>query len=486
MKISFNGLSRWTLFHVFILYMGIYGEAQINNSVYFMPGVPQSNRVNPAYQPDCKFYIGLPLASAVVMELSSNSLAYKDIIYPHPSQDSLITFLHPAGNKEAFMNKLKPMNYVMSDIRATLVSFGFRSSIGFFTFDLTTRTDEAIYFPADLARLLMYGAAEGETYQLDGIGADLTAFDEVSFGWSHAIMNKLQVGARAKMLFGIADITTQKSNLSLSTSEELWSLQSDMLVSASLPFAEVIYDEDGMIEDVIIDEDISKLDPFVLPRYGFNFKNLGFSLDLGLNYRPIDQLLISASAVDICFISWKDEVHDASYVMEYDYDGIEINPFEFTDDYTMDDYIDSTFSQMGDSLGRFLEFTPGGTYTKRLNTKLYVGASYSVTPQISFGLLSRTDFRREHISQQITASANFTAGRFLNFTFSYTYKDSYLKNLGAGFSFQAGPVNLYLISDNILNMLFWPEETPSVNAWFGMNFMFGCKPLSDKDRPLVY
>ena len=65
--------------------------------------------------------------------------------------------------------------------------------------------------------------------------------------------------------------------------------------------------------------------------------------------------------------------------------------------------------------------------------------------------------------------------------------NNYWKNFGAGISFNAGPINLYVISDNSLNAIFWPEEAQSVNFWFGMNLVFGYKKCSqDQDRPLVY
>ena len=483
-----NAFSRLTISLGIIVTLCLPGEAQINNSIYFMDGIPQANRVNPAYQPNCTFCIGFPMLAPVRAEISSNSLSYKDIIYPHPSQDSLITFLHPEGDKDAFLNQLKPVNHIVTDLRATIASVGFRTKVGFFSLDLSTRTDEAVSFPADLARLLMYGTVEGETYELDGIGINATAFDELSVGWSHSILHNLQVGARAKMLFGLADLTTQNSNLAITTSQEVWNIQSDMRVSASLPFAEVIYNEDGMIEDIVVDEDVESLNLLAFPRYLFNFKNPGFSADLGVNYRPLDQLLISASVIDIGFISWKDEVHDATYEMEYDYIGLEIDPIEISDDYTFGDYLDSTFSQMSDSLLSFLQFTPGRAYSKRLNTKIYLGASYDVTPNINFGLLSRTGFLRNQIDQQITASANFSTGRIFNFTLSYTYKNAYLKNFGAGFSLNVGPLNMYMVSDNALNVAFWPQESRSVNLWFGMNLVFGYKQFKrvDGDRPLLY
>jgi len=488
MKVSMKMFSSFTFGMGLMACLSIPGWSQINNSVYFMTGVPQSNRVNPAFQPNCGSYIGIPFLAPMRMELSSNSLSYKDIIYEHPFQDSLITFLHPEGDKQAFLDLLKPMNYVVSDLRSSIVSIGFRTNLGFFTIDMTTRTDGAVSFPEDLPNLLLNGTVDGETYQLDGIGAELSAFDELSLGWSYSILDNLQVGGRAKMLFGLGDITTSRSNLSVTTSQEAWNIQSDMMVRASLPFAEVIYDEEGMIEDIVLDEEIESFEPFALPRYIFNFQNPGFAADIGVNYHPIDQLQLSASVLDLGFITWKDEVHDATYEMEYDFIGFELDPLELSDDYSFGNFLDSSFSQMGDSLLNYLEFAQGRTYSKRLNTKLYVGASYSINPNISFGLLSRTDFLRNHISHQLTATANFNTGRILNFTLSYSYKNFYPKNLGAGVSLNFGPVNLYVISDNSLNALFWPQEARSVNLWFGINVVLGYKQCSavDGDRPLLY
>jgi len=480
---------RSTLLLGTALCLHMQGTAQITNSLYFMHGVPQSNRINPANQPNCGLYLGFPMLAPLRMEVTSSSLAWEDFIYPHPTQDSLITFLHPDGDKQAFLDRLNSVNYIISDLGTSLASLGFRTPVGFFSLDVTTRVDGAVYFPRDVARLMLYGAGEGETYQFDGLGVDLSVFEEVSLGWSAGILDNLQVGVRGKMLFGMGNLSTKKSELSLSTSQDLWNIQSDMMLNASLPFADLQYDQEGKIDTMMINSDLEDPDPLAIPRYLFNFGNPGFGLDVGVNYRPIEQLLLSASAVDIGFISWKDGVHDVVYDMEYDFEGIEIDPFEFSEEFTLGDYLDSTFSELGDSLSGFAQFTPGRAYSKRLNTKLYLGASYFLTPNINFGILSRTDFLQEKISQQFTVTANFTTGRFINLTLSYSTMNSYLKNMGAGFSFNVGPLNLYLISDNVLNGVFWPQEARSVNLWFGMNLVFGYKQFMQKefrDRPLVY
>ncbi|MEN8201248.1 MAG: DUF5723 family protein [Bacteroidota bacterium] len=463
--------------------LGLHAGAQVSNSLYFMKGVPQSNRVNPAYQPACNFYIGIPLLAPLRNEESSNPFVWNDIFYPHPSEDSMITFLHPLGDKEAFLNKLKSNNYITSMSGTSLLSFGFRTEAGYFSMDVTTRFEGGVNFPGDLGKLLLSGAEDGKSYQLNGLSADLWGFDEVSLGWSGAILDNLKVGVRGKLLFGVGNLSTVNSDLTLHTSKETWHLQSDMRVAASLPFANVSYDEEGRISDISLKDDVENLDPWRLPKYAFNPRNFGLGLDLGVEYRPLDNLLLSASFLDLGYIKWKDEVHELSYTTDYEFSGFELDPLEFSEEFTFGDYLDSSFNQLTDSLEQFLEFTPGGFYTRRLNSKLYVGASYSLTPGINFSLLSRTDFLSQRLSEQITASANFAVNSLLNLTVSYSYIDSYFKNIGAGFSLNAGPVNLYLISDNALNLIFWPQDTRAVNVWFGLNLVFGCKQI---DRPLVY
>lgn len=395
----------------FMIGFGFYAGAQVSNSLYFMKGVPQSNRVNPAYQPDCKFYIGIPLLAPLRNEETSNPYAWNDIFYPHPSEDSLISFLHPLGDKEAFLNKLEPNNYLTSLSGTSLISFGFRTDVGYFSMDITTRFEGGVNIPGDFGEFLLMGAEEGKTYQLDGLATDLWGFDEIALGWSGAVLDNLKVGVRGKFLFGVGNLSTLNSDLTLSTSQENWHLASDMQFAASLPFADVSYDSEGRIDDIALKEEMKDYAPWKHPKYAFNPRNFGVGIDLGVEYRPLDNLLLSASFLDLGYIKWKDEVHQVTYTTEYDFPGFELEPLEISDDFTFGDYLDSAFSQLSDSLYDFMEFTPGGVYSRRLNSKLYVGASYSVTPSINFGLLSRTDFLNHKVTEQLTATANFSVNK---------------------------------------------------------------------------
>ena len=74
---------------VLVFAAGLQIRAQTQNSLYFMDGIPQMNRVNPARQPECGFYIGIPGLSPLSTQVFSDPLVYDDVIYPHPDEDSL-------------------------------------------------------------------------------------------------------------------------------------------------------------------------------------------------------------------------------------------------------------------------------------------------------------------------------------------------------------------------------------------------------------
>lgn len=458
--------------------------AQVNNTLYFMSGIPQSNRFNPAFHPDGGFYLGFPLVSPARGGVAFNAQDYGDFIQPHPTEDSLITFLHPLADREAFLDGLKPVNYLSSNLGASLASFGFRTSVGYFSIQAATRLEGGLSYPGDLFHLLVNGTEEDRTYQLDGFGINESLFTEVSVGWSYELTGDLDIGVRLKALFGAADVSTMNSATTLHVSQESWHMQSDLQLNASLGFADVEYNEDDRIEDIVVDESLENPGPWEIARYALFAGNPGFGVDLGAVYRPLDELELSLSILDLAFIRWKDEVHQVSVDMDYEFRGLELNPFELGDDYSFEDYLDSSLTQIADSLSGFLDMGPGGAYTRRLNTKVYVGAKYILSPLINFGLISRTDFRKGIIAEHVTATANFTPGRYLDLTLSYSYLYGSFKNVGAGFSFNLGPMNLYLVSDNALNLVFWPEATRSINFWLGLNLMFGYR---DKvDMPLIY
>ena len=467
----------------FLIVAALQVGAQIPNSLFFMPGVPQSNRINPAIQPGCGLYLGMPGLSPLRLQISSSSLAFQDLIYYNSELGVPITAFHPLGDQEAFLANLTDVNYMLGSLGTSILSMGFRAGKSFISFDLTTRVDANFYYPKGLFELPIYGLTDGETRSFNGMGVDLTAFVETSLGWSRKdlIIPNLDVGVRAKFLSGLANINTVNSVMEVTTSSDAITLNSELEINAAAPSMITITASDSsLIPDIDMDDTyFSTATPVDIAK-AVLLDNSGFGVDIGINYQPIPQLMVSASVLDIGYINWNNTV-TGGMDFAYDFIGVNVNPFTG---------MDTTFIQeMLDSAQTSVSVTAGQAYRSTLNTKLFIGASFYPIEKVGFGLLSRTDFLNDKISQQFTATANMTTGRFINLSLSYTYMTVSPKNFGAGLSINAGPFNLYVISDNIISGALWPTETQSVNLWFGMNLCFGYrvdkKTPPPKDRPLI-
>ncbi|MFC2129382.1 DUF5723 family protein [Bacteroidota bacterium] len=466
----------------FLILASLQLGAQIPNSLFFMPNVPQSNRINPAIQPRSGLYFGMPGLSPLRFQITSSALAFQDVFTYNSDIDAMITPFHPLGDEQAFLDQLDPVNYFLNELGLSPISFGFRAGKNYFSFDLTTRVDASINYPKGLFELPLYGLPDGETRSFSGLGIDFTGFLETSLGWSRRdlIIPNLDLGVRAKFLTGLANVNTANSVLELTASSEALNFNSDLEYNIAVPsFINITEADSSLLPDVDVDDTYFNNPPVQIVKEQL-LNNIGFGVDIGINYQPIPQLMVSASVLDLGYINWNNTV-TGNMNFAYDFIGINVNPFTG---------IDTTFIQeLADSAQSSVSIVAGQPYRSNLNPKLFVGASFYPIEKIGFGLLSRTDFLNGKVAQQFTATANMTTGRFLNLSLSYTYMTSSVKNFGAGLSVNVWPFNLYIISDNVISGALWPTEAKSVNLWFGMNLCFGYriskKVPEPKDRPLI-
>ncbi len=461
-----------------LLFTALPGFSQVTTTLYFMRGVPQVYQANPAFQPGCKFFIGLPGLSPLQLRVQNQPLALKHIISYNEAEGKLITFLHPLGNTSDFFKVLNDRNYINLDIGVPIASVGFGSpSKGrFVAFDITQRITSHLGYPGDLLRLPVYGPGENMKFDFNGFGISAMAFTELAMNVSQKINEMITVGWRGKILLGQANLSTTKFDVTLATGEQAWVVNSNVVMDATLPFLNVIYDQDGKIDFDSTDlvSDIGNK----IPQMIFNPKNTGFAMDIGVDVQAMENLHLSASIVDFGSIRWKDKVYNLENQATYEFTGIEVSL----------DGIDP-FEDILDSLNQSFKFSSSeNPYRSWLPTKVYLGASYFVHPNISFGVLSRTEFFKKNLRQQFSLSANLYPIKMLSTSFTYSVIEGSYKNVGLGLALKLLPFNFYLISDTAPSVYFWPLEAKYINLRIGMNLMFGCKQKKTVkyDMPLVY
>jgi len=64
---------------------------------------------------------------------------------------------------------------------------------------------------------------------------------------------------------------------------------------------------------------------------------------------------------------------------------------------------------------------------------------------------------------------------------SWSYMNRSLANLGFGLGYGKSPVQLYMVSDNILGFIL-PMSAKNINLRFGLNLIFGCREELDIDQ----
>jgi hypothetical protein len=124
--------------------------AQQSNSMFFMDGIPQSNQLNPAIQPRCNVYVGLPGLSSLEINGGNSAISFSDVFHKGTGvRDSLVWPIYSQATKTKFLSNFSEVNYVNSDFRNDGISFGFRIKNTYLSFSASDRYEMYGFIPKD-------------------------------------------------------------------------------------------------------------------------------------------------------------------------------------------------------------------------------------------------------------------------------------------------------------------------------------------------
>jgi hypothetical protein len=437
--------------------------AQHDLSIYNMQAVPQRIFQNPAFIPDQKFFIGIPVLSGV-QSAYANPFSYNDVI-ERDSYDS-ITF-----KVDNFLKKLAKNDQLRLYTNLDILSFGAKISDGrfFFGFSIRERLSQHIMIPENLGNLLWYGNAAPQLFgrQVNiAPTVNFTAFDEWGASFSgYAMKRKLTWGGRLKYLSGRINATTTKSEFDVYTDTSTYRIhmRSDFEMRTS------------GIDDIehYLDQRVSSL---VFPG------NNGFGVDLGISYQFNDHIGVSASVLDIGCITWKSNT--LTYVSHNPGEEFTFNGLTLKDFVEMLDSLDTFGKKLTDSILDLVHVDSvyGRKYTSWLPVRYNIGGSYAINDHHRFNLLLNGVSWDHHFYPALSVSYYYQLPRILGLMVSYNIFNRQFTNIGAGLSINVGPVQLYVISDNIPGLIFY-RSTNSYSLQFGINISINGKRKAPAEEP---
>ncbi len=440
---------------------------RINNTLYLMKGVPQSSYVNPALQPDCKYFIGVPLISSIYGNYSNSGFTYNDLIIKGADikNDSRIINLH------RLHDALGTTNFGSIETEISMLAFGMKYEDYYFTFDVINKSDIRGSFNKEMVSFLKNGVENYKGGVSDWREPSLNTllYNEIALGVSKKIRDKWYIGGRLKILMGLANVHLKNSNLSASVSEtgDEVTIHSKQLLYSSLPM-HIKYRNDGSMKTVrFLKDDYDT---------GFytNTSNLGIAVDLGMSYQVNKRTKLYASVLDLGSIVWKDNTAAFSQDINSKWDK---NSWKQSGNPNIPNYkdVEDVAKEVVDSLRKYTySDTLLGSYSTALPTKIYMGIGYEPNKNIRWGALFRTTIYRGKALPSVTFSLNSRLQEGVNASFSYTIANNSYSNLGIGMAIRRGMAQLYFVSDNILGVID-SKNFRLANLRFGINILLGCR-----------
>jgi hypothetical protein len=438
-------------------------QSQQSNTLFFMHAIPQSNFINPAIQGECRWFIGLPVISSTHLNLANSGFTINHLL--ESQEEGLYSI-----NADNIVKKLARKSYLSSELYTHLFAIGHKRKEFYFTFSIRERDDFILFYPKDLFAFVYKGNTqfEGEWISLDGSGIQFNHFREYAVGISKKYDDYRTFGIRGKLMFGKLNLNTRKSVMALFTEENTFNLLfvNDILINASLPYTLDI-DTSGYYE--ITDEYYTSISDLI-----FNRKNFGLGVDAGFIYNYDENTTISGSILDIGAIFYRSGLTNYDVEGNFFYDG------PLGDTVLTEDYFNEVINTFTD--GSIIDNRP---YIYFLQPKIFLGATYKLNDRINLGGLIASRIYRQKIQSGLILSANSRFAKYFSASLSWSYIHRSVNNLGLGLGFGRMPLQFYIISDNVLGMI-WLQSSKNINLRFGLNIIFGCYRKSSIKGPGCY
>lgn len=464
--------------------------AQYSQSLYFM-NLPQRNSLNPALIPTSRFYIGLPVLSGVTVNLDNNFVNISNLFIDGVVSNSTISFLEPGEHLDGLVAGLKDKNSFGIQAGVQLFGLGFSAGKDLrVTLDLTERVEGNFVLPGELIKLGILGneAYAGQSIDLSSLRTDVKYFHEIGVGISKNVTERLRLGVRGKLLFGVAAATLDNNDLRLKVNDDYThTLFADMTFNVSGPFR-VVMNDDGSLDSLMIDDSKYETAADVISLLT-NTGNPGFGLDLGMEYRITDRLSVSGAVTDLGFIRWRTDRTTLFTKTQFEFNGLTMQDV-YDETLDFEELINWTLDSLQNTFYKKAVSDPFATY---LSPGVTAAASYSPVKAFTFGILSHTKFIGRQVRESLTLSANMNLWNALSATCSYTAVNHRYDNLGAGISLRGGWLQLYALVDNI--PVRWtkytsgndsyplPEDWNTLHARVGVNLVFGNKDKNKSSEP---
>lgn len=437
------------LFTAALMAVGCSAAAQTINSAYFTEDYKFRHMLNPAFGNE-QNYVSIPALGNISVNTHGN-FGYRDVImsnpmYPSLSDKKMTTFLNPYISAEDALSGFSTgNNRITGDVSLTILSAGFKAFGGYNTIEINSRTTTGVSLPYELFEFAKN--TSNHSYDIGDINAHAQSFAEIAFGHSRQINDKLRLGAKLKVLVGLgrADVKMRNMKADL-TAEDKWTITGEATADVSMKgFSYVSEEKKYNIEGSGTYERVNDVD-----LDGVGVGGFGMAVDLGGVYEINEDWTVSASVLDLGFISWTNDMLAENRSKSFVFNGF--HDVSVTSD--RGEEIDTKVDHYGDQLADFANLTDMGDKGGRstgIGATINVGAEYTlpVYRKVSFGALCTSRINGAYSWTEGRLSANYAPLNWLDGGVSFAV-NSFTTSMGWVLNLHPKGYNFFIGMDHIL------------------------------------
>lgn len=429
--------------------VGCSAAAQTINSAYFTEDYKFRHMLNPAFGNE-QNYVSIPALGNISVNTHGN-FGYQDVImsnpmYPSLSSKKMTTFMNPYISAEDALSGFSTgNNRITGDVSLTILSAGFKAFGGYNTIEINSRTTTGVSLPYELFEFAKNTG--NHSYDIGDINAHAQSFAEIAFGHSRQINDKLRLGAKLKVLVGLgrADVKMRNMKADL-TAEDKWTITGEATADVSMKgFSYVSEEKKYNIEGSGTYERVNDVD-----LDGVGVGGFGMAIDLGGVYEINEDWTVSASVLDLGFISWTNDMLAENRSKSFVFNGF--HDVSVTSD--RGEEIDTKVDRYGDQLADFANLTDMGDKGGRstgIGATINVGAEYTlpVYRKVSFGALCTSRINGAYSWTEGRLSANYAPLNWLDGGVSFAV-NSFTTSMGWVLNLHPKGYNFFIGMDHIL------------------------------------
>lgn len=419
-------------------------------TLYGLNDAPQAMNLNPGFKTKHRIYISLP-SGMQHFGVNNTGFRLNDALEKR-ADDSLV--INPA----LAVNKMAEVNNINIESYNEIFAFGIRLGKNYISFNATNRFNARFTYPKELFQFAVEGNGTrlNERIALDGLRIDALSYIEYALGFNRTLTDKFTVGGKLKLLSGIANINTKRSELGLFTDSTSYSITIDGAAEVRTSNVAHLYDSNYARVNMVSS--------------AFNFRNTGVAIDLGAHYQLNDKLSITASLLDLGTIRWKSSI--ANYQtneFNYTFKGVDFNKV-ITDSLSLAEGFSDTLKEV------FRQEINTDNYSTALMTRFYIGGNFQLNKFVGAGALLYNEIFANKFSSAISVNGNVKVKNWIKATVNYTIVGRSANNIGVGFILKGGPTQFTFMTDNI-NAAINPAKAKYAQFLFGVSIVIGEKKL---------